>query len=407
MSDSLFKKAVSDKMNAGDTPPDDFIWANIDAALEQKRAAKRKRHRLLLPLFLVFSGVVGIFFFGKKEVGNFDKKTATITTQNESNENISFIKTDSNKTDLRLTNNDLGLSIEAAEQSKIVNPKLPISNQTNITLNEQSTHHLISNIDKEQIPKNIEIEKTASSNQREILPLFAKINLKNSVLNYQPKFEISTFNFEAKPNKIKPISKRKKFALATSFESNKLAYCFDEKANHLATKVEAEYRITNRLAVGTSIGFHQTNHQFEVNETEHLEAFGNTDKYPEFYKFSRTVETIRSDLKYISGSISAAFHQPISKNWTTAIGASQDFIFHQNQKITYDFFNGTKDLEIKNQSTDFNIGMTNFSLEIHRSLGERLTAGLRFNRYISTRTIGVERQYYHGFGGGVSVGFSF
>lgn len=417
MSDSQFKKAISEKMNESTVVPGELVWSGIDTALAEKRAEKRRRRRLILVFLLpLFAG--GLFFlFGESEetiIAEAEKGQEKVfetknvddsifdSIKDEITDPLNFGDTDQK---LNAQSNDSSGEINSAKANNfIANSSLKGRKQKNSTYLNKNKLSVFA--DDFQTDFSRKATKTIQIKERLKIEELPAIELRKEFLSFEKKVE--------KPEPIIDlISKTKEclgfksFAVTANFESNKLAYCFDEKANHLAAKVEAEYRITRRFAAGIGIGFHQTKYQFEINETEHLAAFGDTDKYPDFHKINRAVETIGNDLNYFTGSVSATFYQPIYRKWKISIGMSQDFIFQQSQKITYAFFNNRPDLEINENTSRFDIGMTAFRLGVHRSFGEHFTGGLILNRYITTTTIGIERQYYHGFGGSFSVGYLF
>jgi len=315
---------------------------------------------------------------------NVKNKTSTNKKQLESVENNSANQ--NNQSNKEIKKGDLKLSFNSPFE--MLNNAYDESKNPII---ENKTDKQVSLVDKTSYPKtNINI-----------LPLS---NTMNYINIKEDSIEISKqFIAELKPS----IEKHKKFAFAFGTEYNRLEYCFDDVARDLNFELSSQYYLSKKLALGVGLGWHRNSYNFDIDASTHLAAFGETDKYPEFYEINDQIMSILNNLTYFKMSFFVNYYFPISNQWKTSLGFSQDFILNQSQSLNYIFASNEADKVLDFSSNGFDTGISNFQIGIHYSFNQKVSLGYLISRNITRKTIGVERQYYHGFGSELRLGWTF
>lgn len=428
MSDSFFRKAIQDKMGEGSAQPSGDLWDNLDGALAQKRAANKKKNRFLLfwllPIFLLAGG--SLFYFMNEKMG-------TIVTEQVAVEIPNVEMKVANEEQLQMIDNQeikegseqllVGNDQPKSKISKTNYPKETLSNSSVIRQQSQlgnaettatwqpdnhtptSTSQLNNEVNRINLvtrqPGNNGNPSTMATQQLE--PLISTPQLLK-IEKTQPQNQISKI---AEIKIEKEDLKKRNFSIGINYGINQLEYCFDEKANNETAQLKLGYRFHKHFSANVGLGFHNVNYDFAVNSSDHIASFGDTDKYPSFYKLKNDVAQIESRLSYFTLPVSLNFHLPINRQLTATLTANQDFAYNQDQLMIYSFKSGTDDLEFRETNSKMQLGLTTFRLGLDYPIMDGLKAEVGFNRIITFQTLGIERQYYHGFGGDVGLRYDF
>ena len=408
MSDSFFRKAIQEKIGEGNAQPENALWDNIDGALAQKRAAKSKNRFLLSCLLSIFLlGLGSLFYFvnEKQEIIKIEGET-TVTNK---------IENEADKNDqLKPTKNEL---VEKYDKvSSLESKKKKSKDRNNFEIQEKGQDVSFVPVKKPNSATNNFFQKESFAEQQwqidnsSTRPQVEKIE----TLISNPQFlEIEETHPEISEMKIAKIefekeqSKKKNFSIGINYGINQLAYCFDEKANNETAQMKLGYRFYRYFSANLGIGFHNVNYAFDVDSSNHIASFGNTDKYPSFHKLKNDVEQIESRLSYFTLPVAINFHLPINKRLTATLTSNQDFVYNQDQLLIYTFKSGADDLEFRESKSKLNLGFTTFRLGFDYPIIDGLRAEVGFNRIVTFKTLGLENQYYHGFGGDFGMRYEF
>jgi len=408
MSDSFFRKAIQEKMEERNAQPGNDLWENIDEVLAKKRAERKKKNRglifWLMPLLLIGLSF-GVFYFYNK-VGITSKENASIATLNNEKEQT-VLENEIAQISKNQRPKEKQTLIEK-QQSKV---ELIIIGKT--VLDEKNNNQIAEasflNDDPKPVFSYPDFKKKISETEFNTskVGLLSILKLKPNLLNISqlaPGFlgaKITESQKEEKETKIQ------KFSIGINYGINQLEYWSDEKTFGETAQLKLEYRFYKNLSAGIGLGFHKVNYDFEVDSVAHISAFGNTDKFPSFYKLKNDVEQIESRLAYFTLPVSLSLNKSITSRLSMKLTANQDFAYNQDQLLIYSFKSGAEDLEFRETNSKLTLGLTTFRLGFDYEILDGLKTGIEFNRIISFKTLGFERQYYHGFGGDFGVRYDF
>lgn len=432
MSDSFFRKAMQEKMGEGAAQPGSDLWDEINGALAQKRAANKKKNRFLLcwllPMFLLVGGSLFYFINKKSETTIIEKPIVEIPNVEMGGTSKVQMQVIDNQ---NISKGGKQILVEKKQpKSKISKTKFPIKTNSSISSKFQKqgqlgnlattvTWHLgnptpnsISQLNSEIEKNNFTAKELGNNGNSAMMATRQLDNFLPLVLEPQL-LEVNVVQPEITELKIaktvieKEDFKKQNFSIGINYGINQLEYCFDEKANSETAQLKIGYRFHKYLSAGIGLGFHNVNYDFEVNSSDHIASFGDTDKYPSFYKLKNDVAQIESRLSYFTLPVSLNFHLPVTKQLTATLTANQDLAYNQDQLMIYSFKSGTDDLEFRETNSKLDLGFTTFRLGFDYPMMDGLRAEVGFNRIITFQTLGIESQYYHGFGGDFGLRYDF
>lgn len=426
MNDSFFRKEIQRKLAEGNAIPSADKWREIEKAVIKENLRRKKRNgKLLLTLLPLLALSCALFFW--------NNSTQTVVSQvvDSPTDFPSGNEVSSQSETLELTSTTSVQAVDIANASATLTPPKDGAEIDGIVLeNEKKTTSNISSAFRQMGDSNPTSEPIVSTNFGS-----EKVEIEESNLTAQSTSETTPSATSTKtcptisakaafleinqnlPDFIpsgnavatvtEPTASIPKISLGIGYEQNALEYCFDHIAQNQRFQLELNYRFLPRFSAGLGFGYQTINYEFQVDSAVHIAAFGNTDKYPGFYESKHSVTTIKSELLHFILPISLKYHQPIFSKMEAFVGARQDFLFNENQDLNYALSRNLSPHSYTGKNSSFQLGLTTFSAGLEYQIHPKLKAGAVFNRLISFETLGIENQYYHGFGGGANVSFQF
>ena len=415
MNDSFFRKEIQRKLAEGNATPSADRWREIEKAVIKENRRRKKRDRKFLLMLLPFLAIGCAFAFWQHSTQSVVSQVADSPIDFPSgNEGVGEIGSLEFTTSTSNFNSKLSSDSNSTSTSKLnFNSKLKSDSKT--TSNSNSNFNSIFNSNSNQK------SKLNSVSEPIVATVFEseKVEIKKEILAFQPISAQAAFleinqnilDFIPSGNEVtpstEPIVSIPKISVGFAYEQNALEYCFDQIGQNQRVQLALEYRFLPRFSAGVGVGYQTINYEFQVDPIVHIGAFGNTDKYPEFYENKHFVQSIKSEMSHFILPISLKYHQPIFGKMEAFVGARQDFLFNEDQDLTYSLSGNIAPLSYTGNNNNFQFGFTTFSAGLEYQIHPKLKAGAVFNRLISFETLGMERQFYHGFGGGANLSFQF